>query len=164
MHSGVSVGHKLVLNFSTLALLIVLCACGSGPEAAPLRESSAPVVAAAPSSAPSPTPREAPSPKAQPSPSPSTLAAQPAPAAPPPPAAQNTCGAPANPWGYNFCGGNLIYSPPSNLCSVFNCIPNFWRSTAGYVDQCNDGTYSHSGGRQGACSYHGGEKRPLYSP
>jgi hypothetical protein len=163
MHSGISVSHKLGLNFSTLALLLVLCACGSSPEAAPPRESSAPVVAA-PSTAPSPTPRQAPSPKAQPSPSPSTLAAQPAPAAPPPPAAQNTCGAPANPWGYNFCGGNLIYSPPSNFCSVFNCIPNFWKSTTGYVDQCNDGTYSHSGGRQGACSYHGGEKRPLYSP
>jgi hypothetical protein len=31
------------------------------------------------------------------------------------------------------------------------------------VDECHDGTYSHSGGRSGACSYHGGELRPLYS-
>jgi hypothetical protein len=75
----------------------------------------------------------------------------------------NTCGAPANPWGYNFCVGGLIYSPPSDFCSYFNCIPSFWTSTKGYVDECNDGTYSHSGGRSGACSYHGGERRPLYS-
>jgi len=150
---------KLGLTFSTLALLMVVCACESSPESAQINESSSPVVAATPS----PTSTPSPSPRAQPSPSP--VAAQPAPApAAPPPAAQNTCGAPANPWGYNFCGGNVIYSPPSNFCAVFNCIPNFWKSIAGYVDQCNDGTYSHSGGRQGACSYHGGEKRPLYSP
>jgi len=57
----------------------------------------------------------------------------------------------------------LIYSPPANFCSYFNCIKSFWTSTKGYVDECVDGTYSHSGGRQGACSYHGGELRPLYS-
>jgi hypothetical protein len=31
------------------------------------------------------------------------------------------------------------------------------------VAECNDQMYSHSGGRQGACSYHGGEMRPLYA-
>jgi len=84
----------------------------------------------------------------------------------PPPAApaRDLCGAPSNPWGYNFCGGSFINSPPSNFCSYFTCIPNFWRSTNGYVDQCADGAYSHSGGRQGACSFHGGERRPLYGP
>jgi len=81
---------------------------------------------------------------------------------PPPPPPFNYCGAPANPWHYNFCAGNLIYSPPSSFCSYFACIPSFWKSTNGYVDQCVDGMYSHSGGRQGACSSHGGESRPLY--
>lgn len=61
------------------------------------------------------------------------------------------------------CEGALIYSPPGNFCLYFNCIPSFWKSTNGYVDKCHDGTYSHSGGRQGACSYHGGEMRPLYA-
>ena len=68
-----------------------------------------------------------------------------------------------NPWCYNFSPGNLIYNPPSNFCDYFNCITSFWQSTNGYVDECNDGMYSHSGGVQGACSRHGGEMRPLYS-
>jgi hypothetical protein len=117
---------------------------------------------ASPSPTPSPSPR--PSPSASPSPSLTPVAAAPAPPPPAPPPAQNTCGAPSNPWGYNFCGGNLIYSPPGSFCQYFNCIPSFWKSTNGYVDECKDGTYSHSGGRQGACSYHGGEWRPLYGP
>ena len=118
---------------------------------------------------PTPSQKPAPSPSPSPSPSPaashaaSPAAASPIPVPPPPPP-PSTCGAPANPWGYNFCGGNLIYSPPGTFCNYFNCIPSFWKSTLGYVDECHDGTYSHSGGRQGACSYHGGEMRPLYSP
>lgn len=88
---------------------------------------------------------------------------------PPPPPTDtplpNLCGAPQNPWNYTFCGGNLIYSPPyPDFCYYFNCIASFWQNTNGYVDECNDGTYSHSGGIQGACSKHGGELRPLYSP
>ena len=72
------------------------------------------------------------------------------------------CGAPPNPWGYNFCGGSVITSPPSNFCAYFNCIPSFWNQTNGYVIECMDATYSHSGGRRGACSYHHGVWRPLY--
>jgi hypothetical protein len=68
-----------------------------------------------------------------------------------------------NPWGYNFTPGNLIYNPPSAFCSYFNCIPSFWQSTNGYVVECVDTMFSHSGGRSGACSYHGGEWRALYS-
>jgi hypothetical protein len=67
------------------------------------------------------------------------------------------CGAPPSPYGLNLCGnGHLVYSPPANVCSYFNCIPNFPNGT-GYMTECNDGMYSMSGGRQGACSYHGGE-------
>ncbi len=83
----------------------------------------------------------------------------PPPHTPPPPT--NLCGAPSNPWGYNFCGAGTISSPPGSFCSYFNCIPSFWKSTNGYVEQCADGMYSHSGGRQGACSSHGGNQRPL---
>lgn len=78
--------------------------------------------------------------------------------------AVNRCGAPANPWAYTFCGGRIITRPPSTFCRYFHCIASFWKSTLGYVDQCRDGTYSHSGGRRGACSYHRGELRPLYRP
>src|SRR5205823_13379095 len=66
--------------------------------------------------------------------------------------------------GYNFSPGSVIYNPPSNFCDFFNCISSFWQHTNGYVDECVDGTYSHSGGVQGACSDHGGEQRPLYAP
>ena len=115
-----------------------------------------------PSSAATPTatPRSTPSPKRRTVP-PTTRTTPPPTRTKPPP---STCGAPANPFGYDFCSPpSLIYSPPSSFCGYFNCIPSFWKSTNGYVDECSDGTYSHSGGRQGACSYHGGELRPLYS-
>jgi len=123
---------------------------------------SAAVHSPSPKPSPTPTPKASPIPTPAPPPAAAASAAPPPPPPPPPPKA--TCGAPANPWGYNFCGGTLINSPPSNFCSYFNCIASFWRYTLGYVDECNDGTYSHSGGRQGACSYHGGEMRPLYAP
>jgi hypothetical protein len=60
----------------------------------------------------------------------------------------------------------LTYSPGSGLaapstgletfCDTHSCIDNFTNGT-GYVVQCADGTWSHSGGRPGACSWHGGE-------
>jgi cytoskeletal protein RodZ len=77
-------------------------------------------------------------------------------------AATSLCGAPANPYGYNFCGGGDIYTPPSDICSYFTCIDNFWNGT-GYMVECADGTYSMSGGHRGVCSYHGGEQRAVYS-
>lgn len=75
----------------------------------------------------------------------------------------STCGAPANPWGYNFCSrGSLIYSPAVDVCSYFSCINNF-ENGSGYMTECTDGMYSMSGGNRGACSYHGGEAQPVYS-
>lgn len=67
-----------------------------------------------------------------------------------------------NPWGYSFEPGNLIYNPPSDFCGYFACIKSFWNGS-GYVVECQDKMYSLSGGNSGACSYHGGEWRPLYS-
>ena len=99
-----------------------------------------------------------------PAPTPPPPAAQPVQTTPPAPPARPvaaTCGAPANPDGYNFCGrGGLIYTFPSDFCSYFDCIANYPNGT-GYIDECSDQTYSHSGGRPGACSHHGGELRPV---
>jgi hypothetical protein len=96
---------------------------------------------------------------------PVVVAATAKPTAPPPPPAFNYCGAPANPWHYNFCGGNVIYSPPNpTFCSYFACIASFWVEDIpndGYVMQCMDGTYSLSGGESGSCSHHGGNSRQL---
>lgn len=75
--------------------------------------------------------------------------------------AASTCGAPANPYRLNLCGrGHLVTSPPSEVCMYFDCIPAFDDGT-GYMVQCDDGTYSMSGGRPGTCSHHGGEGRPV---
>lgn len=132
-------------------------------KSAPVRTSAPAVVAPAVPVAPATTTQAAPPPPAPttqappppPPPAPSTTTA-----APPPP---STCGAPSNPYGYNFCGvGGYVTSPPSDICDYFSCIGNFWNGR-GYMVECNDGTYSMSGGISGACSYHGREDRPVYS-
>jgi hypothetical protein len=71
------------------------------------------------------------------------------------------CGAPRNPFGYEFCGGSLIYSPDPATCEYFHCIAN-WSNGKGYMEECQDGTYSMSGGRSGSCSHHGGDLLPVY--
>jgi hypothetical protein len=59
-------------------------------------------------------------------------------------------------------GGGWSASSSSNtdgsgdFCGTHACIDNFDNGT-GYTVQCADGTWSHSGGRPGACSWHGGE-------
>ena len=69
-----------------------------------------------------------------------------------------------NPWCYNFQCCHTISSPPSNFCSYFTtCISSFW-SGNGYVEECQDGSYSKSGGISGSCSHHGGNLRPLLAP
>ena len=50
----------------------------------------------------------------------------------------------------------------SDFCTTHECIANFDNGT-GYIVQCVDGTWSHSGGIQGACSYHGGETSNIYA-
>jgi hypothetical protein len=54
--------------------------------------------------------------------------------------------------------------PPSEagFCDTHACIENFDNGN-GYIVQCNDGRWSHSGGLPGACSYHGGESGNTYS-
>jgi hypothetical protein len=117
------------------------------------------------SSTATPAPTPTPTPKPTPTPVPATPApVVPTKAPPPPPPVANTCGAPSNPWGYNFCGtGSYINSPPATFCNYFTCIPSFWKSTNGYVEECADNTFSHSGGRSGSCSSHGGNQQPLYA-
>jgi hypothetical protein len=90
----------------------------------------------------------------------------PLPTQPPKPTAPPCQATNGNPWCYNFSPGKLIYIPPSGFCNYFNCIPTFYGSDDpgdGYIVECNDGSYSQSGGEKGACSYHHGVMRPLYS-
>jgi hypothetical protein len=147
--------------------LLVLIAVVSSPHQSSTQLASTQAQAAittatatpTPIPAPPPTPSSTPAPTAQPV---AVPVAPRATAPPPPPApAFNYCGAPANPWHYNFCGGSVISAVPANFCSYFPCIKSFWKSTNGYAEECVDGLYSHSGGRSGACSSHGGELRAL---
>ncbi len=121
------------------------------PTVAPTKE-PVPTATPAPTQAPIPTPipTQAPVPTQPPAPT------QPPPTAPP------VTGVNGNPWGYNFTPGNVIYSPPSGFCSYFACIANFYNGR-GYVEECQDGDYSKSGGISGVCSHHGGALQPLYS-
>ncbi len=79
-----------------------------------------------------------------------------------PPAQQvDLCGAPQNPYGYNYCGrGANVTSPPSDVCTYFRCIANF-PNGRGYMEECSDGTVSKSGGVRGSCSTHGGDLRAV---
>jgi hypothetical protein len=96
---------------------------------------------------------------------PKTPAAKPSPRrtiSTPKPRTVSFCGAPSNPYGYNYCGrGSRIYDPKPDVCAYFDCIDNFWNGV-GYMIECNDGMVSMSGGRRGSCSHHGGNKRTVY--
>jgi hypothetical protein len=120
----------------------------ANPSPRSIERSPSPSLSPSPSPSPPPVVKEAPPPPPPPEPEPSPTA---------------TTGVYNNPWGYNFESGELIYNPPSNFCNYFPCIGAFWDGK-GYVAQCEDDAFSKSGGRQGACSHHGGVKRPLYSP
>lgn len=51
--------------------------------------------------------------------------------------------------------GSYSHAADALFCSTHSCIDNFPNGT-GYVVQCVDGEWSHSGGKSGACSDHGG--------
>lgn len=69
-----------------------------------------------------------------------------------------------NPWGYSFTPGRLIYNPNPNFCDgqYFNCVSTFWSAANGYVVECVNGLYSHSGSIRGVCSHDGGVAATLY--
>lgn len=68
-----------------------------------------------------------------------------------------------NPWGFSFCGpGPRVTRGPQTFCSVFQCVPDFWKMK-GYIVQCAGGEYSHAGGVPGACFFHGGVSHVVYS-
>ena len=52
--------------------------------------------------------------------------------------------------------GSTSHAADAEFCSTHGCIANFPNGN-GYVVQCADGEWSHSGGLSGACSDHGGE-------
>ncbi|MFE9958178.1 hypothetical protein [Micromonospora sp. NPDC005299] len=81
---------------------------------------------------------------------------------PPQPAAERRCGAPANPYGYDFCGGSRIRKPARGVCDWFDCVPGFW-SGRGWLVQCRDGTISLTGGRRDSCTDNQGFRRTFWT-
>ncbi|MER5332932.1 hypothetical protein [Micromonospora sp. NPDC002717] len=79
----------------------------------------------------------------------------------PEPTVVGLCGAPDNPYGYNYCGGSYIHQPASDVCSYFACVADF-RSGAGYLVRCEDGMIGMVGGKSGSCADHRGVKNPVY--
>ena len=167
---------RILLICGPLAVILMLCSCSVWASALPQPKTQAstftPTVPAtgAPTRAIvlaatvviTPTPKPTPSPTPKPTPKPTPRPTLPPPTPTPKPQPTQCAGVNCNPWGYNFSPGNYIYSPPSNFCSYFNCIPTFWNGH-GFVNECQDGSYSLSGGIRGDCSDHNGELQPLYS-
>ncbi|MDQ2754117.1 MAG: hypothetical protein M3R71_01050 [Actinomycetota bacterium] len=147
--------RRLLAVAVTTVRAVAGCAKSTGSSSSPTVTS--PQVAAGPTIPPPPAATFAPatSPSAGTAP---RITAPPIAAAP---VTKNLCGAPANPLGYNLCGGTMITSPDQSTCRYFNCISNFSIGT-GYMEEFADATYTMSGGHQGVCSTHGGPKQPVY--
>lgn len=84
--------------------------------------------------------------------------------APQPTQASAATGVNGNPWGYDFNPGTPLTDPDPGFCDsgYFQCVTTFWKDTNGYVVQCSNGLFSHSGGIRGACSRDGGPAKTLY--
>jgi len=172
---------RIALAIGVIVLALLLCDFGAGRiwaafhspgvTASPTTQAVIQSNATLPTDTPTATPTQVAvvHPTPQPTPIP-THAPQPTqkPTQPPPkPTSASACPAVNNnPWCYDFSPGSLIYNPPQAFCDYFNCIPSFWGSDdpdGGHVVECQDGTFSQSGGESGACSYHDGVMRALYS-
>ncbi|MGN9779288.1 hypothetical protein ACTMS0_26530 [Micromonospora sp. H33] len=91
---------------------------------------------------------------------------QPAPSLPatpasPAPTGPDLCGAPANPYGYNYCGGSRVHDPVADVCRWFRCVADFGRGK-GHLVRCEDGLIGWVGGPGGTCPSHPGANRPVY--
>jgi hypothetical protein len=159
---------KHLFTVTALLALFLLAGCDSTATTTQASAPYIPQISPTATATPSPTP----TPKATPKPTPTPVPTQ-APVKQSQPVQQSVqqsapvqpapaTGVNGNPWGYDFNPGNYITAPPSAFCSYFNCIANF-PNGRGYVEECNDGMYSKSGGISGSCSHHGGNWRPLYS-
>lgn len=111
---------------------------------------------------PTETPTPVPTPTETPTPTQAPVQSQPEQQQQPVQQQPATTGVYGNPWGYDFNPGSKIYNPNSGFCSYFSCVTTFWKDTSGYVVECGNGDFSHSGGISGVCSRDGGVQAILY--
>ena len=130
----------------------------SVPSTAPSRAADPDVTSAAPG--PGPVDPEA----SQPIPAPGLIDPAPGPTGSPgmpSPIPADRCGAPENPYGYNYCGGVLVREPAPDVCRWFTCVEGFWAGR-GYLTVCEDGRLGMVGGPSGRCPERAGRKEPVY--
>lgn len=173
---------KLGLGCLSFFLIGSFCLCSAAAAAASSKPLTQPtpiahvVATTRPATAtPKPTPTVKPTPTAKPTPVPPTPTPipptptpvppmptpTPVPTQPPAPACNGTqvdgvC------YSTDANSGALVYSPAADFCSYFRCVTTFWKDTNGYVVECENGEYSHSGGVSGACSRDGGVAAAVY--
>ncbi len=58
-------------------------------------------------------------------------------------------------------GGALVFTTPPGFCDLYTCTTYFSKGT-GYIVECADESWSHSGGKTRACSRNGGVTATLY--
>ncbi|MCW3817793.1 hypothetical protein ONA91_25410 [Micromonospora sp. DR5-3] len=158
------VGPRAVAVGAALALIVPAMLFESDP---PGRTGGSELAAAAtPAATPTPTPLViAPAVRVEPTAAPKPRHTTPAPTssrAPRPAVVERRCGAPANPFGYDFCGGSRVRKPARGVCDWFDCVPRFW-SGRGWLVQCRDGTVSLTGGQRDSCAGHRGYRRTVWS-
>ncbi|MFN2569160.1 MAG: hypothetical protein ABR564_06105 [Candidatus Dormibacteria bacterium] len=172
--SSIKDGRRLAITAATgavWAVLIAVVTSGTGSHTTPRVVRSpvaSPTFTPLPTSEPeqTPPPTQPPTRVATPVPTPRpTPVLTPAPVIVPTASpSASTCGAPSNPYGYSFCGTNLVTTPPGDFCTYFSCAVEFADGT-GYVVRCPDQTYIQGGGPADACQGHGGGRgRPLHTP
>ncbi|MEV4479105.1 hypothetical protein [Micromonospora coxensis] len=146
-------GRRTVAVAAALTLIVPAVLLESDP---PVRPGSEVAAAATPASAKSATPKAKPAAKPATKPRP-----KPAPSASTEPA-ERRCGAPANPMGYDYCGGERIRRPDHRVCDHFDCVQEFFAGR-GYLVLCKDGSVSLTGGRRNACAGHEGVRRTIFT-
>ncbi|MFG1953659.1 hypothetical protein [Micromonospora sp. NPDC048830] len=146
-------GRRTVAVAAAAALLVPALLFDPDPPARPGPEVA--VAATAPTASPSPPPA-----LRVPVPVPAKVSPRVAPS--PSMVRERRCGAPANPLGYDYCGGSRIRKPDWRVCDYFDCGREFWAGR-GYLVQCRDGSVSLTGGRRGACADQGGLRRTVWT-
>ncbi|MEU0155452.1 hypothetical protein [Micromonospora fulviviridis] len=157
-------GRRTVAVGAALALIVPAMLFESDP---PVRPGSEMASAATPVATATPAPPPiAPAVQVKPGPRPQRTRTAPTTApsrgTAPRPASERRCGAPANPYGYDFCGGQRIRKPAAGICDWFGCVPGFW-SGRGWLVQCRDGTVSLTGGQRESCAGHQGFRRTFWT-
>ncbi|MDG4802698.1 hypothetical protein [Micromonospora sp. WMMD980] len=153
-------GRRTVAVGAALALAVPAMLVESNP---PTRAGSERAAAATPAATASPAPPAvAPAVQVRPSTGPEPRRSPSAPrGADPQPTVERRCGAPPNPFGYDFCGGQRVRRPAAEVCDWFECASGFW-SGRGWLVQCRDGAISRTGGQRDVCAGHRGPRRTVW--